>query len=117
MYKFKVTPFPSSLSEPHCHYQVLSVLLQALKPSNPLNLSTQTPILVKMIKQTVKINKIIKASDMDILIKQGQESQRVRGAAIQRHTVEEATRKRRREMRKMSEDAGRASQLRRGKGI
>ncbi|KAI1370798.1 hypothetical protein F4677DRAFT_451091 [Hypoxylon crocopeplum] len=60
---------------------------------------------------------IVKASDMDALIKKGEDSRRAREAAIKRRREEEERKKREEEMKKLVVDSGTVSQGRRGKGF
>ena len=61
--------------------------------------------------------KIIDTSDLDAVIKKGEDSQNAREAAIEKRRLEEEERKKEEEIKKLSEDAGTVSQQNRGKGV
>ncbi len=75
-------------------------------------------------KAIIMSDKIIRSSDIDTLIKRGEDSQKAREAAMEKHRKEEEAAKKAEEeakkaeeMKKLSEDAGTSSQTARGKGV
>lgn len=60
---------------------------------------------------------IIDTSAIDALIKQGEESQKAREAAMEKRRKEEEDAKKAEVMKKLSEDTGTSSQTARGKGV
>jgi hypothetical protein len=60
---------------------------------------------------------IIDTSDIEALIKQGEESQKAREEAMEKRRKEEEDAKKAEEMKKLSEDTGTSSQTARGKGV
>ena len=62
-------------------------------------------------------NNIVQNTDLDEVIKKGEDSQKARQVAMEKRRQEEAEQKRQKEMEQLAEHAGRTSQQRRGKGI
>lgn len=62
-------------------------------------------------------NKIVDVSDLDKVIKKGEDSQKAREVAIERGRKEEEEKKKQEVIKKLTEDAGTTSQQNRGKGI